>query len=165
MTKLLRFCNRGNCQKFARESVCISKIIKFACSNLAKWLNVCLRTKWFWVRVQLQSLQLQVSRLLRARNSLIFSQLQSVDSLWNAYVTWQEHTVRTKEHSELILRIKGAFPMFFVISNRTVQNRQNLNKSMIERTKRTQSFPFIKQHFSATSLKINHKIPLPCFCH
>ena len=28
-----------------------------------------LRTKWFWVRVQLQSLHLQISRLLRARSS------------------------------------------------------------------------------------------------
>ena len=25
-------------------------------ASLAKWLSVCLRTKWFWVRVQLQSL-------------------------------------------------------------------------------------------------------------
>ena len=25
--------------------------------SLAKWLSVRLRTKWFWVRVQLQSLQ------------------------------------------------------------------------------------------------------------
>ena len=24
-------------------------------ASLAKWLSVCLRTKWFWVRVQLQS--------------------------------------------------------------------------------------------------------------
>ena len=52
-----------------------------------------LRTKWFWVRIQLQSLNLQISRLLRARSSLTFRQLQSVDSLWNAYVTRQEHTV------------------------------------------------------------------------
>ena len=27
-------------------------------ANLAKWLSVRLRTKWFWVRVQLQSLKL-----------------------------------------------------------------------------------------------------------
>ena len=30
--------------------------------------------------------------LLWARSSLTFRQLWSVDSLWNAYVTWQEHT-------------------------------------------------------------------------
>ena len=35
----------------------------------------------------------QISRLFWARSSLIFTQLQSVDSLYNAYVTWQEHTV------------------------------------------------------------------------
>ena len=28
-------------------------------ASLAKWLSVRLRTKWFWVRVQLQSLYLQ----------------------------------------------------------------------------------------------------------
>ena len=43
--------------------------------------------KWLWVRVQLQLLQFQISRLFRARSSLTFRQLQSVDSLWNAYVT------------------------------------------------------------------------------
>ena len=31
--------------------------------------------RWFWVRVQLQSLHLQISRLLRARSSLTFKQL------------------------------------------------------------------------------------------
>ena len=66
-----------------------------------------------------------------------------------------------KEHSEIILRIKGAILMFFVISNRSVQNLQNLNKNMIKSTKQTQPFPFIRQHYCATSLKINHKIPLP----
>ena len=63
-------------------------------ANLAKWLSVPLRTKWFWARVQLQSPHLQISHLLWARSSLTFRQLQSVDSLWNAYMTWQEHTVR-----------------------------------------------------------------------
>ena len=32
--------------------------------SLAKWVSVRLRSKWFWVRVQLQSLNLQISRLL-----------------------------------------------------------------------------------------------------
>ena len=31
--------------------------------SLAKWLSVRLRTKWLWVRVQLQSVELQISRL------------------------------------------------------------------------------------------------------
>ena len=34
------------------------------------WLSVRLRTKWFWVRIQLQSLKLQISCLLRARSFL-----------------------------------------------------------------------------------------------
>ena len=58
------------------------------------WLSVCLRTKWFWVRVQLQSLKLQISRLLWTRNSLKIKHLQSANSLWNLYVTWQEQTVK-----------------------------------------------------------------------
>ena len=33
-------------------------------AKLANWLSVCLRTKWFWVQVQLQSLNLQISCLL-----------------------------------------------------------------------------------------------------
>ena len=36
---------------------------------------IVLWTKWFWVRVQLQSLNLQISRLLRARSSSTFRQL------------------------------------------------------------------------------------------
>ena len=38
-------------------------------------LSVRLRTKWLWVRVQLQSLKLQILHLLRARSSLTFRQL------------------------------------------------------------------------------------------
>ena len=44
-------------------------------ASLAKWLSVLLRTKWLWVRVPLQSLNLQIWRLLRARSSLTFRQL------------------------------------------------------------------------------------------
>ena len=44
-------------------------------ASLAKWLSVRLWTKWLWVRVQLQSLKLQISRLLRAKSSLTFRQL------------------------------------------------------------------------------------------
>ena len=53
-------------------------------------------TKWFWVRVQLQSLKLQTLCLLQAKSFLTFRQLQNVDSLWNVYMTWQEHTVSIK---------------------------------------------------------------------
>ena len=44
-------------------------------ASLAKLLTIRLRTKWLWVRVQLPSLKLQISRLLRARSSLTFRQL------------------------------------------------------------------------------------------
>ena len=50
--------------------------------SLIKWLSVCLRTQWLWVRVLLKSLKLQISCLFRARSSFTFRQLQSVDSLW-----------------------------------------------------------------------------------
>ena len=43
--------------------------------SLAKWLSVGLGTKCLWIRVQLQSLKRQISRLLRAMSSLTFRQL------------------------------------------------------------------------------------------
>ena len=45
--------------------------------------------KWLWVRVQLQSLALQISRLFRARSSLKFRQLQSVD--YSKTGTWHDN--------------------------------------------------------------------------
>ena len=54
--------------------------------HLAKWLSVRLRTKWFWVRVQLQSFKLQISRLLRARSSLTFNY-----SVWTHFETRTSH--------------------------------------------------------------------------
>ena len=53
-------------------------------ASLAKRLSVRLRIKWLWLRVPLQSLKLQLSCLFRARSSLTFGQLHSVDSLINA---------------------------------------------------------------------------------
>ena len=38
------------------------------------WLSVHLRTKLLWVRVQLQSLKIQISRLFRAMSSLTLTQ-------------------------------------------------------------------------------------------
>ena len=62
--------------------------------SLGKCLSLCLRTKWLWVRVQLKSFTIQMSHNFEVRSSLTFRQLESVDSLWHAYVTWQEHTVK-----------------------------------------------------------------------
>ena len=44
-------------------------------ASLDKWLSVHLRTKWLWVRVQLQPLKLLILHLFRARSSLKFKQL------------------------------------------------------------------------------------------
>ena len=63
-------------------------------ASLAKWLSVCLETRWFCVPFQLLLLKLYILHPLRATLSLIFRPLQSVDSLWNMYVTWQEHKVK-----------------------------------------------------------------------
>ena len=41
-------------------------------ASSANCLSARLWTKWLWVRVQLQSIKLQISRLLRARTSLTF---------------------------------------------------------------------------------------------
>ena len=41
---------------------------------MSKWLSVCLRTKWLWVRIMSLSLKFQIWRLLRARSSLAFRQ-------------------------------------------------------------------------------------------
>ena len=50
-------------------------------ASFAKWLNVLLWTKWLWVRVQLQSLKLQILRLLRARSPLTFSNYECGSTL------------------------------------------------------------------------------------
>ena len=49
--------------------------------------NVRVRIKWMLARVPLQSHKFQITRLFQTRSSLKFRQLQSVDSLWNVYVT------------------------------------------------------------------------------
>ena len=48
-------------------------------ASLAKWLTVRWRTKWLWVQVPLESLKFQTLCLFRARRSLTFRQLQSLD--------------------------------------------------------------------------------------
>ena len=44
-------------------------------ATLAKWLSARLQTKWLWIWVPLQSLKLQLLRLLWARNSWTFMRL------------------------------------------------------------------------------------------
>ena len=55
----------------ASDCMCLSCHVR-----LSKCLLIVgLRTKWLWVRVSLQSLKLQISRLFRAKSSLTFRQL------------------------------------------------------------------------------------------
>ena len=65
------------------------KGIRDQLASLAKWLSVYLQTKWLQVPTPLLPFKFQISCLFWARSSLTFRQLHRVDSLWNAYVTWQ----------------------------------------------------------------------------
>ena len=70
------------------ESFCnlIERLYVFIMSHM----HFSLKFKWLqWHSdPQPQSLKLQILRLFQAKRSLMFRQLWSVDSLWNAYVTW-----------------------------------------------------------------------------
>ena len=55
-----------------------------------------------FVWIMLQSLNFLISRLFRTRTSLTFSQLQSVYSLLNAHVIWQEHTYILHTHANYV---------------------------------------------------------------
>ena len=66
----------SNSQTLIVHERTLNYLVKFnQWASLAKWLSVCLRTTWLWVRILLQS-----SRLLWARSSLTFRQLQSAAS-------------------------------------------------------------------------------------
>ena len=61
--------------------------------EILTFLKSCIRPcKWLWVWVQLQSLKLQISRLRRARTSLKFRQLQSVDH--SETRTWDDKNIQ-----------------------------------------------------------------------
>ena len=95
-TDSFSFSYKGSYRNWTRtQNYLIRKRTLNHWASLAEWLSVLLRTKWFWVRVQLQSLKRQISGLLRAKSSLTFRQLESVNSLWKVYVTWQQYTVRS----------------------------------------------------------------------
>ena len=49
-------------------------VCKQTLNHLAKWLSVCLQTKWLWFRISLLLLKLRIWRLLRARSYLTFRQ-------------------------------------------------------------------------------------------
>ena len=47
-------------------------------ANFSEWLSVRSGTKWLWVQLPLQALNVQISRLSQAQSSLTFQHLQSV---------------------------------------------------------------------------------------
>ena len=63
----LTVCYHHVTYEFQSESILYSLPECFA-----KWLSVCLRTKWLWFRIPLLSLKLKIWRLLWERSSLTF---------------------------------------------------------------------------------------------
>ena len=47
-------------------------------ASFSEWLSVRSGTKWLWVQLPLQALNVQISRLSQAQSSLTFQHLQSV---------------------------------------------------------------------------------------
>ena len=60
-------------------------ICKRAFSGLAKWLSICVQTKWLCVWVLLQSVNFQINWQFGGSSSLTFWQLHNVDSLQNPF--------------------------------------------------------------------------------
>ena len=60
-------CNWNQTHNHLVRKRTLNHLAKLASS--AKWLSVRLRTKWLWLRFQLPSINLQISRLFQARSS------------------------------------------------------------------------------------------------
>ena len=67
-------------------------------------MSVRLRTKWFWVRVSLLSLKLEIWRLLRARSFLTFKQTIecgfTLKLVHDMIITYRQESILLK-HNEL----------------------------------------------------------------
>ena len=74
--RLIRDSNRARTLKNQVGKQPLDHLPKLA--SLANWLSVHLQTKWSWAQVPLQSLNLKILQLFRARRSLTFRQLHSV---------------------------------------------------------------------------------------
>ena len=68
---IITYCQMHRTDKYSQHSSFIKKKYQ---ASLANWLIIRLRTKWFLVRIALQSLKLQIWSLLQARSSLTFRQ-------------------------------------------------------------------------------------------
>ena len=56
----INILKKGDCNGTRTHSHLVGKQTLNHLASFAKWLSVCLRTKWMWVRVPLQSLNLQL---------------------------------------------------------------------------------------------------------
>ena len=79
--------------------------------SLAKWLSICLRTKWLWVRISLLLLKLQIWQLPRAGSFLTFKQtiecgstLKLVRDMIRTY-SQMHRADKYSEHSSIIWTI------------------------------------------------------------
>ena len=80
-------------------------------ASLAKWLSICLRTKWLWVRISLLLLKLQIWQLPRAGSFLTFKQtiecgstLKLVRDMIRTY-SQMHRADKYSEHSSIIWTI------------------------------------------------------------
>ena len=90
---LLYFTTKFNCNWTRTHIHLVRKRTRNHLAKLAKWLSWVVSTYLYGVfdcmllscHVRVSERNPQISRLFRAWSSLTFRQLQSVDSLWNAY--------------------------------------------------------------------------------
>ena len=87
-------------------------------TSLAKWLSVCLRTKWLWVRIPLLSRDLQIWHLLQTRSSLIFRQTIEwgfcLKLASDMIITYSQihRTGKYSQHSWIIWPVGLNYPVF-----------------------------------------------------
>ena len=97
---------------------------------MAKLLSVRLRTKWFWVRIALQSLKLQILRLLRARSSLAFretTEYRFTLKLVRDMILTYSHTYNSSMLSNHVLNVTSGFIFllrFFTCAYYCVEHRE-----------------------------------------
>ena len=62
-----------------------------------------------------------VLHILQGRSSLTFRQLWNVDSLWNMYMTWQEHTVKCTVEITYLLYPNKSFTYNFKTARKKME--------------------------------------------
>ena len=89
-------------------------------ASLAWWLSVRLRNKWLWVRIPLQSLKYQISRLFWARSSLTFdhSRVHEKRTVVSVIRTWFSFTIPDGKAIERILKAMFRFEFAKMIQSK-----------------------------------------------